>query len=315
LAVGNEANLQWLSMTAIMGGCHAASYAFHAMHRQIIRIDTERCDGCGKCISGCPEGALQLIDGKARVVSESTCDGLGACVKECPRDAIAVEMRDAAPYDERETLERILPQGEATLCAHLRHLFEHAQKAYLNEALQLLRERNLPIPEYQKVEPKGCPGSAHRVLPTLQPTMAPNGASANSNADRGSLPSQLTQWPIQLHLIRPQNPVFADQTVLLVADCVAFALPDFNQKYLPGKRLAVACPKLDQNQEIYLSKLVSLIDDAQIKSLDVLIMEVPCCGGLYRLAEAASKQSKRRISIGLTVVGLDGELRQSRAAS
>ena len=300
-------------MTTIMGVRRAAGHELGTMHRQIIRIDSERCDGCGKCISGCPEGALQLIDGKARVVSESTCDGLGACVKECPRDAIAVEMRDAAPYDERETLERILPQGEATLCAHLQHLFEHAQTAYLNEALQLLRERNLPIPDYKKVEPKGCPGSAHRVLPTLQPVGA--SATANSNADRDNLASQLAQWPIQLHLIRPQNPVFTDQTVMLVADCVAFALPDFNQKYLPGKRLAVACPKLDQNQEIYLSKLVSLIDDAQIKSLDVLIMEVPCCGGLYRLAEAASNQSKRRIPVGLTVVGLDGQLRQSREAS
>ena len=286
------------------------------MQRQIIRIEADRCDGCGKCLSGCPEGALQLIDGRARVVSESTCDGLGACVKECPRDAIVVEVREAAPYSERETLERILLQGEATLLAHLRHLHEHAQTAYLNEALGMLRERSLPIPEYQAVQPKACPGSTHRALPVVGPTPTQSsGLNTETHTSREGLQSQLSHWPIQLHLIRPQNPVFAGQAVLLAADCVAFALPDFNQKYLPGKRLAVACPKLDQNQEIYLTKLVSLIDDAQIASLEVLIMEVPCCGGLLRLAEAAAQQSKRGISVGLTIVGLDGELRRPNGVS
>ena len=286
------------------------------MQRPIIRIEADRCDGCGKCISGCPEGTLQLIDGKARVVSESTCDGLGACVKECPRDAIVVEVREAAPYSERETLERILPQGESTLRAHLRHLHEHAQAAYLDEALGILRERSLPIPEYQAIQPKACSGSAHCVLPVVgtAPTSS-SGLNAKAPTPREGLVSQLSHWPIQLHLIRPHNPVFAGQAVLLAADCVAFALPDFNQKYLPGKRLVVACPKLDQNQEIYLTKVVSLIDDAQIASLEVLIMEVPCCGGLLRLAEAAARQSKRAIPVGLTIVGLDGELRRPNGVS
>src|SRR5512147_1496960 len=119
------------------------------MQRQIIRIDENKCDGCGICCDGCPEGALQLIDGKARLVSEITCDGLGACVAECPQDAIAVETREAAPYDERQTLAGILPKGANTLRAHLAHLREHGQTTYLQQALAYLAERDVPVPEYR----------------------------------------------------------------------------------------------------------------------------------------------------------------------
>ncbi|HEY5962135.1 MAG TPA: hypothetical protein VIV60_36515, partial [Polyangiaceae bacterium] len=149
-----------------------------------------------------------------------------------------------------------------------------------------------------------------RRLPTVpsSPVMPPAKVSTKSGATNG-LVSQLEQWPIQLHLIQPRNPIFARQSVLLAADCVAFALPDFNQKYLPGKRLLVACPKLDQNQDIYLAKLVSLIDEAAIAELQVLIMEVPCCGGLLRLAQSAAQQARRAAPIKVSVVGLDGELR------
>ena len=209
------------------------------MQRQIIRIDENKCDGCAICCDGCPEGALQLIDGKARLVSEITCDGLGACVGECPRDAISVETREAAAYDERTTLDNIIPKGTNTLRAHLRHLHEHGQSAYLAQALARLGELGHPVPEFrEKMVHQGCPSSAPRSLLRV-PSAAPV---------RTGLASQLAQWPIQLHLISPLNPAFEGADLLLAADCVAFAMADFNQNHLPGKRLVIACPKLDQGQ-------------------------------------------------------------------
>jgi hypothetical protein len=211
-------------------------------------------------------------------------------------------------YDEIETLRRIIPQGVATLAAHLKHLYEHAQTAYLEQAVEYLHRKGIEVPSYEQESKCGCPGAAHRSLPALAKPNA--GASAAPAESVNGLASQLAQWPIQLHLIQPRSPIFSGQSVLLVADCVGFALPDFNQKYLPGKRLLVACPKLDQNQEIYLSKLVALIDDAVIEGLHVMIMSVPCCGGLLRLAQTAAAHATRKIPVTTTVVGLDGVILQ-----
>lgn len=262
------------------------------MERQIIRIDEDKCDGCGLCAQGCPEGALQMIEGKARLVSEITCDGLGACIGECPRGAITVETREAAPYDERTTLDRLLPMGAATLQAHLKHLRDHGQAAYLQQAEAYLGERGIPAAH------RGCPGSALR-------TLAPRPA-----APRGGLESQLSQWPVQLHLISPQNPAFHQADLLVAADCTAFALPDFNQKHLPGRKLVIACPKLDSGQEVYLAKFTALIDEAQVNSITVMIMEVPCCGGLLRMVQMAAARAARKVPVKLVVVGVDGGLRR-----
>lgn len=270
------------------------------MQRQIIRIDESKCDGCAVCTNGCPEGALQLIDGKARLVSEITCDGLGACVGECPRDAITVETREAAPYDERAPLDNIIPKGTHTLRAHLRHLHEHGQTTYLQQALAHLKEIGHPIPEFRETTAhQDCPGSAPRSMLRIPAPSPMRGRS-----------SQLGQWPIQLHLISPLNPTFQDADILLAADCVAFAMADFNQSYLPGKKLLIACPKLDQGQEVYLDKLVALLDEAHVRSIDVMIMEVPCCGGLLRLAQQAVAQAKHKAPIKTIVVGIDGEVRR-----
>ena len=271
------------------------------MERQIIRIDEEKCDGCGLCAQGCPEGALQMIDGKARLVSEITCDGLGACVGDCPQGAITVETREAAPYDERLTLDNLIPKGANTLKAHLKHLREHSQTTFLNQALDYLKKLNVAIPEYkEKTMHQGCPGSAPRNL---------SRPAADPVAQEG-LTSQLTQWPVQLHLISPMNPAFEKADLLIAADCVAFAMADFNQKWLPGKRLVIACPKLDQNQESYLDKLTALIDEAQVNTITVMVMEVPCCGGLLRMAQTAVERATRKVPIKAVVVGVDGEIRK-----
>jgi len=270
------------------------------MERQIIRIDEEKCDGCGLCAQGCPEGALQMIDGKARLVSEITCDGLGACVGECPQGAIVVETREAAPYDERLTLDNLVPKGANTLKAHLKHLHEHGQTTFLNQALAYLQERDIAIPDYkEKTMHSGCPGSAPRTLARAAEPVASEG-----------LVSQLTHWPVQLHLISPMNPVFEKADLLIAADCTAFALADFNQTWLPGKKLVIACPKLDQNQEVYLDKLTLLIDEAKVNTLTVMIMEVPCCGGLLRLAQTAVQRATRKVPIKAVVVGVDGGIRK-----
>jgi NAD-dependent dihydropyrimidine dehydrogenase PreA subunit len=275
------------------------------VQRQIIRIDEEKCDGCGICCDGCPEGALQMIDGKARLVSEITCDGLGACVGECPQGAITVETREAAPYDECSTLDNILPNGLNTLRAHLKHLYEHGQTTYLQQALDHLRERGHPVPEYkEKILHAGCPGAAPRTFARM-----PGKVDA-----RMGLQSQLSQWPVQLHLISPMNPDFHGADLILAADCVAFAMADFNQRYLPGKKLAIACPKLDQGMDVYRDKLTALVDHAQINSIAVMIMEVPCCGGLLRVAREAVARAGRKVPVDVVVVGLDGVIRREARA-
>ena len=271
------------------------------MERQIIRIDEEKCDGCGLCAKGCPEGALQMIDGKARLVSEITCDGLGACIGECPRGAIAIETREAAPYDERSTLDNLLPRGANTLKAHLKHLRDHGQTEYLAQATAHLRELGLVAPAHQ-----GCPGSAPL---SLEP-MAAARQESRAAAPRAGLASQLTQWPVQLHLISPQNPAFQGADLLVAADCTAFAMADFNQTCLPGKKLVIACPKLDSNQDVYLAKLTALIDEAKVNTITVMIMEVPCCGGLLRTARMAAERAGRKVPIKAVVVGVDGAVRR-----
>ena len=269
------------------------------MERQIIKIDEEKCDGCGLCAKGCPEGALQMIDGKARLVSEITCDGLGACIGECPRGAITIETREAAPYDERSTLDNLLPMGANTLKAHLKHLRDHGQTAYLEQATAYLQELGIVVPAPAR---QGCPGSAPR---TMERQLPEPGA-----APRAGLTSQLTQWPVQLHLISPQNPAFHGADLLVAADCTAFAMADFNQTCLPGKKLVIACPKLDSNQEVYLAKLTALIDEAQVNTITVMIMEVPCCGGLLRTARMAAERAGRKVPIKAVVVGVDGAVRR-----
>jgi ferredoxin len=272
------------------------------MRREIITIDEEKCDGCGECIPGCPEGALQVIDGKARLVSDLMCDGLGACMGHCPQGAITVEEREAEPYDERKVMEVIVRQGENTLRAHLSHLREHGQSEYHATAMAFLKERGIPEPaEPASPHPAagGCPGSR---------SMAFAREDAAAQQLSGKRPSALTHWPVQMHLLSPQAPHFKGSDFLLAADCVAFSLGDFHKDYLKGKTLGIACPKLDEGQEIYLEKIRALIDEAKINTITVMIMQVPCCRGLLAITQEAAARAARKVPIKCAVVGLQGEI-------
>jgi ferredoxin len=277
------------------------------MNRKIIEIIDEKCDGCGQCIPECPEGAIQIIDGKARLISDLFCDGLGACIGHCPTGAINVIEREARAYDERRVMENVVRQGQNTVRAHLKHLHDHGELDFLQQAVAYLEEHQLPIPELRKevancAQGPACPGSQNSVL--IQEIRLPSQAE--------EVPSALSHWPIQMHLVSPLAPQFAGSDLILAADCVAFSMGNFHQKFLPDKTLTIACPKLDQQQQIYLEKLKVLINEAKINSLTVMIMQVPCCRGLLILAQEALKQSKRKIPIKMMMVGVQGEILQDQ---
>ena len=271
--------------------------------RKIIKINEEHCNGCGVCIPNCPEGAIQVIDGKARLISDIFCDGLGACIGHCPQDAITTEERDAEPYNEKKVMENIIKAGDNTILAHLNHLKDHGEKTYLRQALEVLKEKNITVPFKEEHAPHhhacGCPGAN---------TMDFSAEIKEKNTEQGKRASHLGQWPVQFHLISPNASYFQGKDVLLVADCVAYALGDFHKDYLQGNSLAIACPKLDSGLESYLEKLIALIDDAHITSLTVMTMEVPCCRGLLALAQQASSKSIRKMPIKSILVGIKGTI-------
>lgn len=270
------------------------------MKRKIITIDEEKCTGCEECIPNCPEGAIQIIDGKARLISDLFCDGLGACIGTCPEEAITIEEREAEPYDEKKVMANVVTAGANTIKAHLDHLKDHGQIEFFAQAIEYLKENDIPIPApaaKPAAHGSGCPGSQ---------AIAFTNEKGAQEVLAGTRPSQLSHWPIQMHLISPQAPFFKGADLLLAADCVPFAMGDFHKDYLQGKSLTITCPKLDTNQNIYLEKLKSLIDDAGINTLTVMIMQVPCCGGLLRLAEQAVAEASRKVPVTAIVVSLQG---------
>ena len=281
------------------------------MKRTIIKIDEDLCNGCGLCISGCHEGALQLIDGKARMISELFCDGLGACIGDCPEGAIELEEREAEAYDEIAVMERMSSKGAVTVLAHLKHLKEHGETTYFNQGIDYLQKNNIDINLTTLIiktmntenQHKGCacPGSEAKDFRTS--------AIEDTNSNQsGNVVSELRQWPVQLHLLNPMAGYFKNADVVLAADCVAFSFGDFHAHFLKGKTLAIACPKLDSGKEIYIEKLSAMIDESKINTLSVIMMEVPCCGGLLQLAKSAVTASARKIPIKAIVVSLQGEI-------
>ena len=328
------------------------------MKREIINIDEELCNGCGLCVPNCHEGALQIIDGKARLVSDLMCDGLGACIGHCPEGAITIEEREAEPYDEIKVMQQIITKGKNTIIAHLGHLKEHGEKDFLRQGVKYMLENqdkldfnadevleavhDLPLGkgaagkaeqhnehhEHGHHEHKehhghhqhgqhghhhggglgeeagggcGCAGSKTQVFAPIP--------VAEMHSSRNPV-SALTHWPVQMHLINPRAGHFQGSHLLLAADCTAFSLGSFHPSYLHGKTLAIACPKLDSNREVYVEKLKILIDESQIDMLTVMIMEVPCCGGLLQMAELALSQCARQIPMKLIIVSVDGQIKQ-----
>lgn len=293
------------------------------MKREIIKIDEEKCTGCGLCIPGCPEGALQMIDGKARLVSDLMCDGLGACIGECPEGAIKIEEREAEAYDEIKVINEIIKKGKNTVIAHLAHLQDHGEFGFLKQAtdyLQSIREHldfdldKILMKENKMGKPviniahhhehgHGCPGSAMREFKIDENEM---NAAAQGSTDKQA--STLQQWPVQMHLVNPNASYYRNADVLLAADCVAFSMGNFHKDALKGKGLAIACPKLDQGTDIYVDKLRQMIDVAMINTLQVMVMEVPCCGGLIQMAKKALEGASRKIPIKQTVISIRGEV-------
>ena len=273
--------------------------------RKIVKINEEKCTGCGLCIPNCPEGAIQIIDGKARPVSDIFCDGLGACLGHCPEGAITTEEREAEPYDEKKTMENIIKAGKNTIIAHLKHLKDHKETGYLKEAMEFLEKKGIEV-DLKETE-CGCTHEPHYACPGAQMKDFSD-EKKETTEERGSRISQLKHWPIQLHLVPPYAPYFQGKDVLLVADCVGYSIGDFHKDFLKGHSLIIACPKLDTNQEIYLDKLVKLIDGAKINTLTVMTMEVPCCSGLLGLAKKAAEKAVRKISIKSIMVGIKGDI-------
>ncbi len=236
--------------------------------RKIVKIDGEKCNGCGLCIPNCAEGALQIVDGKAKLMSEKFCDGLGACLGHCPQDAITVIEREAQEFDEK------------AVEIHL-HRQEEAQR------------------KHQPVF-AGCPSS--RTMRFKVPEAESEPASAMPGV------SQLSHWPVQLKLVPIDAPYFKDADLLIAADCVPFAYPDFHQDFLKGRAVVVGCPKLDDIQ-YYKEKLTEIFKANSIKSITLPHMEVPCCFGLVKATEEAIAASGKKIPLKKVKIGIRGDIK------
>ncbi|MBI5655808.1 MAG: 4Fe-4S binding protein [Geobacter sp.] len=245
------------------------------MKRKIVQIDQEKCNGCGICVPACAEGAIRMENGKAVLSADNLCDGLGACLGECPQDAIRIIERDADAFDESAVEEHLQTSGRV-----------HATV------------QPVPVAALHAAG-VGCPGS--RVM-HMTPAQVPEVGEA------GRQPSQLQQWPVQLHLVPVTAPYLQDADLLIAADCVPFAYPNFHQDFLRGKAVVVGCPKLDDNRA-YLDKLTELFSAGSIKSITVVRMEVPCCGGIVMAARQALAASGRTIPFREVTIGIQGEIK------
>ena len=239
--------------------------------RKIIEIDEDKCTGCGNCVTACAEGALAIVDGKARVVNEVFCDGLGACIGDCPEGALKIIERDAPEFDEEAVKEHLVGP----------------------------KKQKEPI----GVEPCGCPSHNPMIL-----TAGKAKAHAKHHAEEHEeLPPELTNWPVQWRLVSPSMPFWKGKAVLLAADCVPFAFRDFHGRFLKGKPVIIGCPKLDDAQA-YLDKLTDVFTNATPKSVTLVHMEVPCCHGLQKIVDEAVRRSGKKIPVKTTVVGIKGEI-------
>lgn len=271
--------------------------------RKIITIDENKCNGCALCIPNCPEGAIQIIDQKARLISDLFCDGLGACIGHCPQGAITIEEREAVAYDEKKVMANIVKQGPNVIKAHLKHLQEHKEFVYLKQAMDFLKKNKINITLEQACNhgdnsAGGCPGSKIMDFRKEAPQKT---AQGNLSVD-----SELGQWPVQLHLVPAHAPYFEGADLLIAADCVPFAYANFHRDLLKGKILLVGCPKLD-DVSLYADKLKQIFADNNIKSITYAHMEVPCCFGLLPVIQEAIRSSEKSIPFAEITISIKGE--------
>ena len=243
------------------------------MKRKIINIDEEKCNGCGNCVTGCDEGALKIVDGVAKLVNEHFCDGLGDCIGECPTGALRIEEREAKAFD-------------------LEAAKEHVKELRGVEAAQKMVEGQKKQSHFS-----GCPGNK---------MMALDKEEEIADEDK-EVASQLEQWPVQFDLLSPQAPYFAGADLLITADCVPVAYGNYQQE-LKGKAVAMGCPKLDDAGS-HRDKLAAIIEQNDLNSITVLRMEVPCCGGMVKIAEEALKKAGSDLEVEVKTVGIKGELK------
>jgi len=241
--------------------------------RKIIEIDDERCDGCGQCVPSCAEGAIQVVDGKARLVAEKYCDGLGACMGECPKGALSIVEREAEDFD------------------------EEAVEQYLSER-----------PGEPEPVPMAC-GCPSTQVQTFIPG-APSGESAKTGQQSGA-GSALAHWPVQINLIPVNAPFLKGADLLIAADCVPVAFPDFHQGFVKGKVVMVGCPKFD-DVDGYINKFTDIFKTAGIRTITVVVMEVPCCSGLPMIVKRALEASGKEIPVEQVVISTRGEILKRR---
>ena len=261
--------------------------------RKIIRIDEEKCDGCGKCITACAEGALQLIDGKARLVKEQFCDGFGDCMGECPTGALRIEECEADSYDPLATR-------------------EYLKKEHGPEAVQRFDETSRRHAEvaHQHAghghQGGGCPGSAMRTK--LNETAVKQPASFSSKGPAQAIRSDLNQWPVQLHLVQPGAPFFNNKELVVLSTCAPVSSADIHWRFLRGRSVVVACPKLDRT-EGYVEKLAGILQESSIPKVMIVRLEVPCCGGLTQIVQQAVAQSGRTdLEVEEIVIAVNGDI-------
>jgi len=256
------------------------------MIRKIVQIDQDKCNGCGLCVPSCAEGAIKMIDGKAVLAADNLCDGLGACLGDCPQDAIKIIERDADEFDEAEVEKHLKEISKAPALAHSHHQ-GHEGKHQGGHG------------HGHHGHGGGCPGSRAMSFEQMPAEAVP---------ESGSRQSMLGQWPVQLNLVATSAPYFQDADLLIAADCVPFAYADFHKDFLAGKAVVIGCPKLDDNQ-FYTQKLTELFRNSSLKSITVLKMEVPCCGGIAMAARQALAASGKEIPYKEVTVGIRGEIR------
>lgn len=280
------------------------------MRRKIIQIDEKKCTGCGQCIPDCPEGALQVIEGKARLVSDLFCDGLGACIGTCPEGAISVIEREAGEYDEKAVMANIIPQGNAVIVAHLEHLLRQGEKKLYHQAIEYLNEHRIPIPDHRIAKHHseshshpsfaGCPGSVVKRIDRHH--------HASNQAPAGYTETSLRQWPVQLRLLNPHASYFDDADLLISADCVPFPYADFHRDFLQNKIVVIFCPKLDADIDEYIGKLTDILSHHTIHSITILHMEVPCCSGVTYIISQALERSGKNIPVKEFTITMDRQI-------